>query len=279
MAWRLPPGRAGWFEALSRAAMMDAEPLRNPANILISVVIPAFHEADSVLRVIRHASTHMQTQLRTEFIVAVVDDETAQRLEESELPITVVRCSSGRSSALNAGAALARGEVLLFVHADCLLPRFWDLEVRTAACREGVVIGAFRFGIDCEGRPPPPGLSAMARFATLRSQALQLPYGDQAIFVRKDRFHGVGGFGDMPLMEDFDFVRRLRRAGMHASFKTGREHRVHILPLTALCSVRRWERKGVSTVSVTNQAMLLLHIYAGVSPNTLYRLYYGRSVR
>jgi hypothetical protein len=61
--------------------------------------------------VIRHASTHMQTQLRTEFIVAVVDDETAQRLEESELPITVVRCSSGRSSALNAGAALARGEV------------------------------------------------------------------------------------------------------------------------------------------------------------------------
>lgn len=61
--------------------------------------------------------------------------------------------------------------------------------------------------------------------------------------------------------------------------RTGREHRVHILPLTALCSVRRWERKGVSTVSVTNQAMLLLHIYAGVSPNTLYRLYYGRSVR
>jgi hypothetical protein len=92
--------------------MMDAEPLRNPANILISVVIPAFKEADNVLRVIRHASTHMQTQLRTEFIVAVVDDESAQRLEESELPITVVRCSSGRSSALNAGAALARGEVV-----------------------------------------------------------------------------------------------------------------------------------------------------------------------
>lgn len=108
---------------------------------------------------------------------------------------------------------LCAAQVLLFVHADCLLPRsaplahkrpldagltlqvsivlasgerqacdraravcrFWDLEVRTAACREGVVIGAFRFGIDCEGRPPPPGLSAMARFATLRSQALQVP--------------------------------------------------------------------------------------------------------
>ena len=102
----------GRYEDLARAAKLEAEPLRNPATILISVVVPAYKEATSVLRTIRHATEQMGTQLRTEFFVAAVDDETAQRVEESELPITVVRCSSGRSSALNAGAALARGEVL-----------------------------------------------------------------------------------------------------------------------------------------------------------------------
>mmetsp|Transcript_9051 Transcript_9051/g.14318 ORF Transcript_9051/g.14318 Transcript_9051/m.14318 type:complete len:207 (+) Transcript_9051:458-1078(+) len=203
---------------------------------------------------------------------------TNQKLQYCEIPITIVRCASGRSAALNAGAAKARGDVLVFLHADCQLPRYWDWEVRAAVCRPGLIAGAFNFDVDFEGKPAPVGIDGLIRMTEFRSRYLQLPYGDQALFISMDRFRKLGGFANMPLMEDYEFVCRLRRASLHASYATNKEVRVAILPVSAKCSARRWTKQGVIMNTLINQTIVGLYYYFGFNPATLYSLYYGRRV-
>lgn len=141
----------------------------------------------------------------------------------------VLDAPRGRARQMNAGAAAARGEVLLFLHADTILPPEADrLALRAAA--GGRDWG--RFDVRIAGRHPM--LRVVAMLMNWRSRLTGIATGDQAIFVRRELFQRIGGFPDQPLMEDIELSRRLRRVSAPAC-----------LPARATTSGRRWESRGV----------------------------------
>ena len=112
---------------------------------------------------------------------------------------------------MNAGAAAATGDILLFLHGDTLLPRGYDDSARRALANPSAVAGAFELKIDARRLT----LRLVETAVNWRSNFLQLPYGDQAIFLKAVTFDKIGGFADLPLMEDFEFVRRLKKTRPH----------------------------------------------------------------
>ena len=158
---------------------------------------------------------------------------------------------------MNAGAEASSGKTLVFLHADTMLPPNYASLVRRLLASAEVVAGAFRLGIEGRRR----SLRWIETGANWRSRWLQLPYGDQALFVRSRLFSELGGYADLPIMEDYDLVRRLTRRG-----------RVILAPEAVVTSARRWNRVGVFRTTLLNQAMVAGHLL-GVSPRRMARLY------
>ncbi|MBI4859848.1 MAG: TIGR04283 family arsenosugar biosynthesis glycosyltransferase [Candidatus Riflebacteria bacterium] len=165
----------------------------------------------------------------------------------------------GRAGQMNVGAAVASGPVLLFLHADTRLPERFEEPVRATLDRAGVVAGAFRLAIE-NARGP---LRFIQWAANFRSRWLGMPYGDQAVFAKAEVFRAVGGFPDLPILEDLEMIRRFRRFG-----------RIAVVAATVTTSSRRWASRGALRGSWINQ-MVLAGYFAGVSPDRLLR-WYGR---
>jgi GT2 family glycosyltransferase len=154
---------------------------------------------------------------------------------------------------MNAGAAIARGSWLLFLHADTRLARDWPEAIAEAGRHPGVTFGCFRFALDSV-RVRARVIEAGVR---LRVALFGLPYGDQALFVRRGAFEAVGGYAALPIMEDVDLVRRLRATG-----------RLWRASNRAVTSARRWERLGWLRVTVQHLRLILLY-FLGVAPERL----------
>jgi GT2 family glycosyltransferase len=168
----------------------------------------------------------------------------------------VTEAVRGRATQLNAGAAEATGEALLFLHADTRLPGSAYRELADALSHPRVVGGNFALRFD--------GGDLMSRvlgawYAVQRR--LGVYYGDSAIWVRANAFQELGGFRALPILEDYDFVRRLERHG-----------RTRCLPGPALTSARRWQRLGVLP-TVTSWVLIRWLFLAGIPPARLARLY------
>jgi GT2 family glycosyltransferase len=156
---------------------------------------------------------------------------------------------------MNAGAAVARGSWLVFLHADTQLPPEWMTAI-DAADRDGrIAIGCYRFALDSRS----PAARAIEIGVRLRVALFGLPYGDQALFVRRDVFESLGGYKAVPIMEDVDLVRRARARG-----QLFRSH------LPALTSPRRWEQNGWLRVTARH-LWLIARYFAGVEPERLVR--------
>ncbi len=156
---------------------------------------------------------------------------------------------------MNAAAAAATGDWIVFLHADTRLPAGWRDAV-AAAETQSRAAGCFRFALDA------PGLAARAIAAGVRMRVavFGLPYGDQALFVRRDVFGALGGYTVLPIMEDVDLVRRLKSHGG-----------IMRSPLPAVTSARRWQRDGWLRRTMLNVVLIGL-FYAGVKPSVLARL-------
>jgi rSAM/selenodomain-associated transferase 2 len=217
---------------------------------VISVVIPALDEE----ALISQAVSSVRGEAGE---VIVCDGGSADRTRERarEAGATVVEAPRGRGAQLHAGAAAARGDWLIFLHADTRLDPGWSSAV--SALPPATPGGAFRFAIDSPRR----GFRVIELGARLRCRVFCLPYGDQAIFARRSAYERVGGFRPLPLMEDVDFVRRLGRVGALA-----------LLPHRALTSPRRWEARGILRGTLTNWRVLALYA-VGRSPESLARIY------
>ncbi len=181
----------------------------------------------------------------------------------TEQQVRVLAVEGGRAHQMNRGAATARGEILLFLHADTLLPPEFDRHIRRTLSQPGVVAGAFALAIDA----PDWGLRWVEWGVQLRSRWLQLPYGDQGLFMGVEVFRQLGGFPPIPIMEDFELVRRLRRQG-----------RVAIAPAQVLTSGRRWQTLGILRTTLVNQVMILAY-GLGVNPHRLAEWYRRQPVR
>ena len=197
------------------------------STLRLSIVVPALNEAAGI-----EAALRALAPLRAGgHEVIVVDggsgDDTAARARP--LADAVLTSGRGRARQMNAGAAAARGDALLFLHADTVPPADADVRVRQALQR-GALWG--RFDVRIEGRAPM--LRVVAALMNARSRLTGIATGDQAMFVRRDAFERVGGFPDQPLMEDIELSRRLRATGRPACLRA-----------CVSTSGRRWESRGV----------------------------------
>ncbi len=221
----------------------------------ISVIIPALDEEESVSRAAQSARSASSSE------VIVVDggstDGTARAARSAGA--VVLASAPGRAVQMNTGARASSGDILVFLHADTCLPQHYDRYVCEALARPGVVAGAFELGLDAPGR----GIRFIEGGANLRSRHFQTPYGDQALFLRKERFHDMGGFPEIPILEDFEFVRRLRHHG-----------RIEVAPAPIITSARRWMRLGIWRTTMINQVVTIAY-FLGVPLSRLARWYYG----
>jgi rSAM/selenodomain-associated transferase 2 len=164
----------------------------------------------------------------------------------------------GRARQMNAGAALASGDVLIFLHADTRLPADALLLISRAMVGSAYWGGAFSLGIS-SGKWI---YRLIARVASLRSRLTRIPYGDQAIFIRRDEFRNLGGYPVIPIMEDVALMRQIKKRG----------GKITIIPHPVETSPRRWEREGVLCATLRNW-LLLAAYFLGRSPEKLARHY------
>lgn len=221
----------------------------------ISVIVPTLNEQEYLPATLSHIVLAPGDEL------IVVDGGSNDQTVTIARRFTphVLLSRRGRAAQMNCGARCARGEILLFVHADTLLPPV-ALEAVRQAVQHGAVGGAFRLRIT----PPTLALRLVAWGANLRARWGQLPYGDQALFVPRQIFEALGGYDDVPFMEDVRLVQALRQRG-----------RLTILPQAVSTSGRRWQRDGVLYTTVRNTLLITLY-FCGVSPATLQRWYTAR---
>ena len=192
----------------------------------ISVVIPTLNESEQIADTI----ASVPTDENVEVIVADGDSEDDTAARATAAGARVIEAPRGRGPQMNAGAQEATGDVLLFLHADTRLPFDALASIRRVLSRRTRVVGgAFRFRTDGRGF-----FYAFSRIGVnLRSFFFGLPFGDQAIFVRRADFEALSGYRDLKACEDLDLVRRLKRRG-----------RVVLLRPFATSSSRKWEQHG-----------------------------------
>jgi len=241
------PEDLGSWERHRRAKAIASE------HAWISVIVPTLDEAGRIDRTL--ASIAEQEDLEVILVDGGSTDGTPELARARG--VRVVSSSPPRSRQMNLGAAAARGDIYLFLHADTLLPEGFADHVRRVGANSSVAAGAFTLKIDSTRA----GISLVELVANLRSRYLSLPYGDQALFVTARRFWELGGFPLMPIMEDFAFVRRLARTG-----------RIAIVDQPVVTSGRRWEHLGVVRTTLINQLMVLAY-QLGIAPEILSRWY------
>jgi rSAM/selenodomain-associated transferase 2 len=220
----------------------------------LSIIIPVLDEERRI--------GERLTELRDCVDIIVVDGGSRDRTVERARAFPGVRVEKaprGRASQMNHGARLASGDVLLFLHADVSLPPDAVTHIERALADARTVAGAFRTWHVADGRSAP-----WLHLADLRSRYSGLPYGDQALFVRREAFWKAGGFPEQPLMEDLELSLRLRRLGPIA-----------IVPASVRVSGRRFLAHPIRDTLLVNAFPLLYRL--GVPPATLARLY--RDVR
>jgi len=261
-----------WFDVdraddLSRLhALLDTGAIIAPASRAllgvprISIIMPVLDEERRIGRAIDEVLA-----LRGRKEVVVVDGGSRDRTLEiaRAKPVRVAHASRGRARQMNAGATIAAGEILLFLHADTSLPRDALALVEHAFIDPAVVAGAFHTWTVAD-----PGeerwFAPLLHAADLRSRYTSLPYGDQAMFVRATAFNRVEGFPDQPLMEDIELSRRLRQIG-----------RICTVPARVQVSGRRFLARPVFYTLAVNLFPSLYRL--GVSPERLAKIY--QSVR
>jgi rSAM/selenodomain-associated transferase 2 len=227
------------------------------ARALISIILPVLHEAGTINTAIAHLRDLQQDR---PLEIIVVDGDPAGSTLQAIQDDDIVRAVSepGRALQMNRGASLAQGEVLLFLHADTLLPRQALARIAAALADSHFVAGAFDLGFDTKKSI----FRVTEHYAAIRTRLTRIPFGDQAIFVERAYFEKIGGYAEIPLMEDVEMMARIRKRG----------DRICIIPEKVLTSARRYEREGVLYCTVRNWTLQLCYS-AGVSPEKLVKWY------
>jgi rSAM/selenodomain-associated transferase 2 len=221
----------------------------------ISIIIPALNEEAAIAAALEALADYR----RVGHQVIVADGGSSDRTVELARPLadTIVTAPRGRAAQMNAGAARATGNTLLFLHADTRLPRAADCLIVDGLRRSGRVWG--RFDVDIVGSHPM--LRVVAAMMNFRSRLTGIATGDQAIFVTSAAFARCGGYPDIPLMEDIALSRRLKRASRPLCLKA-----------RVATSGRRWEQRGILRTIVL-MWQLRFGYWFGADPHALARRY------
>lgn len=218
----------------------------------ISAIIPTWCEAESVERAVECARAIADEVL---VVDANSSDDTADRARSAGA--IVISSDKGRGVQLDVGAENARGDVLLFLHADAHLPATARAAIEGALEDDEVLGGNFHLRFV----PETPWARVFSRINDWRRRLLRIYYGDSALFVRRDAYEELGGFRALPIMEDYDLVRRLERLGRTA----------YIRHVDVEVSARRFVASPLKTLAVWSIVQVLFS--SGVSAAHLSRLY------
>lgn len=236
-----------WEKALRKSNDMSRKPQ-------ISVIIPALNEEENI----EARLTFLKNVNDIEVIVVDGGSKDATVEKAKAFGASVLHSLPGRARQMNEGARNAKGEILLFLHADTKLPVHFDVFVREALSHAENVAGAFEFTMDSAGVL----FRLFERIANRRARRSQFIFGDQAVFVRHSVFFMLGGFKDIPILEDYEFVRRVKKYG-----------RVDVVPSAVVTSARRFMKNGILKTLLLNR-LALVAFHAGVSPERIASLYH-----
>lgn len=219
----------------------------------LSVIVPTLNEERDLSATLQHAR---QPGVREIIVVdgGSIDSTRALAVRYADAVLTAPQ---GRAAQMNTGAAHATGDILLFLHADTLVPDGYAQAILRACATSAVVGGRFDVHLAASGVL----VRLTETLMNLRSRLTGIATGDQAIFVRRATFEQLGGFARIPLMEDVELSRRLKRAG-----------RIACLRERVTTSARRWQQDGVVRTILLMWTLRLLYFF-GASPSQLKRLY------
>lgn len=222
-----------------------------------SIIIPALHEASGINKLLEHLR-RLDFHDQSECIVidGGATGDTRQAIADKD--VICLSSLPGRARQMNAGAAQARGKIFLFLHADTVPPRDILKQISRVMHDTSYAGGAFNLAIASD-KPIYRLISLMASF---RSRLTGIPYGDQAIFIRRDVFYELGGYPDLPILEDVAFMRECKK----------RRKLIAIIPQRVVTSSRRWDEEGALYTTLRNWSMLIAY-YVGISPEKLAKYY------
>ena len=222
-----------------------------------SIIIPVLHESE-LINIQLEAVKHLETD--EPFEIIVVDGsptlDTLQVIKDST--IITVSSQQGRGRQMNTGVTHASGDILVFLHVDTVLPKHALLLIRKTLQNERIVGGAFTLQI----QSPRLIIRMAAAFSTFRSRITHAPYGDQVIFLKKSYFDAIGGYQDIPLMEDVELMRRIRK----------KKGNIIVLPTAVLTSARRWDQEGLYYATIRDTIIIFLY-WCGISAEKLAKFY------
>ena len=222
----------------------------------ISVIIPTLNEASTIAQTLEHLRTLPRNGITLEvFVVDGGSQDGTQTLVGDHARVLI--STPGRARQMNAGAQEATGDVLLFLHADTLLPETGLRDIRDALSDPDIVGGRFDARTDCDSGL----LWVVCRLVSLRSRLTRIATGDQAIFVRRETFRSMGGYADIPLMEDVELSCRLKTQGSIATLRS-----------CVTTSARRWKTDGILYTIFLMWTFRFL-FFLGVNPYRLKKLY------
>jgi len=231
---------------------------RSIMNCSFSVIIPVLHESSTMNRTIDHIK-NIRSGFHVEIIIIDGDPEGSTIHSITDETVNKFISQKGRGKQMNTGASRAKGDILLFLHADTRLPENAFAFIADVMDQKEYAGGAFELGIKSDRRV----FRLIEKFVALRTHLTRIPYGDQAIFIKKEIFIRVNGFKEIPIMEDVDLMRRMRKKG----------YKIYIIPENIKTSPRRWEREGILYCTLRNWIIMILYLF-GAKPEKLAKYYY-----
>ena len=224
----------------------------------LSIILPALNEAEAIANTL----ARLQSVRAHGVEVILVDGGSSDRTRDIAAPLVdrVIDSEPGRAKQMNAGAAVASGDALLFLHADSILPDDGDIQIAQAFIDPRFQWG--RFDVSIHGMHVM--FPVIAWFMNHRSRSTGIATGDQGIFVTRNAFMKIGGFPDQPLMEDVEICKRLKKISPPAC-----------IAKKIITSGRRWEKHGVWR-TIWLMWRLRFSYYCGATPESIHRAYYGK---
>ncbi len=233
--------------------------MKNIRQPEISIIVPVFKEESRINEVL-FALKQAGGNIRNEIIVCDGhhDKTTIKAIKQKN--IVKVHSAKGRAIQMNAGAKKALTGILVFVHADTIMPEGFLASIKTAI-KSGSRAGSFTFALDAKGA----AYRFMEKWVQTRDAITREPFGDRSHFFEKKYFHSIGGYADIPLMEDIEIMRRIKRC----------KGNIVILKEKAVTSARKIRSEGFIFYAVRNWFLRLLY-NLGISPSLLAKIYYRK---
>jgi rSAM/selenodomain-associated transferase 2 len=225
--------------------------------IKFSIIVPAFHEGGNINDLIE-CLKRLDSDKNSEIIVVdgAQEKDTLGAIHRNH--VAKISSEKGRAKQMNAGASIAKGEILIFLHADTELPVDALKKIHSLVEQREYVGGAFDLGIKSDKLI----FRIIEALSSWRSRLNRTPFGDQAIFIRRDYFNRIGGYKEIPLMEDMELMRRIKKSG----------DKIWIFNDRVMTSPRRWEKEGVVYCTLRNWTLQALYLL-GISPHKLATFY------